>query len=91
LADALEAVGQDMEENAADELGRCQCHVLDARSVAVVLSGEGDAIVESDRGRQRLLAVDHPIEPPELGKAAEKVLASAKCTGSEKYCKRLSS
>jgi hypothetical protein len=34
-----------MEEKAADELGRCQCHVLDARSVAAVLPGEDDHFV----------------------------------------------
>src|SRR5271154_431610 len=45
VPDASEAVGQDVQEKSADELGRGQCHMRDARFVAVVLPGEGDMIV----------------------------------------------
>ena len=87
MADALEPVGQDVEQKAADELGRRERHELVPRSVGVVLPGEGDAFV-ADRDQavigngdavriaaqvtqnllgagKGLLAVDHPIEPPE--------------------------
>src|SRR5262245_47161288 len=45
MADALEAVGQNVEQKAADELSRCKCHELDARAVAVVLPAEGNMII----------------------------------------------
>ncbi len=42
VADADEAVGDDMEEEAADELVHVQGHDLDAISVGVVLPAEAD-------------------------------------------------
>ena len=45
MADALEAVGQNVEQKAADELGRCKRHELDERTVAVVLPTEGNVII----------------------------------------------
>jgi len=45
MADALEAVGQNVEQEAADELGGCKRHELDARAVAVVLPTEGNMII----------------------------------------------
>src|SRR3974390_3800854 len=37
MADGPEAIGQDVEEKAADELGPCKRHMLDARVVPIVL------------------------------------------------------
>jgi len=45
MADALEAVGQDVEEKATDELLGLERHVLDARAVPIVLPGERDVVV----------------------------------------------
>jgi len=45
MAEALETVGQNMEQKPADELGWCKRHELDARAVAVILPGEADAFV----------------------------------------------
>ena len=50
MADALEPVGQDVKEKAADELSGRQCHVLNARSVPIVLPGECD-LVSRDVGQ----------------------------------------
>ena len=45
MADALETVGQNMEQKPADELGRRKRHELDERAVAVVLPTEGNMII----------------------------------------------
>src|SRR6516165_665419 len=45
MADALEAVWQNVEQKAANELGWCKRHELDARAVAVVLPAEGNMII----------------------------------------------
>ncbi len=45
VADADEAVGDDVEEEAADELRRLQLHHLDAIAVGVVLPAEAEAAV----------------------------------------------
>jgi hypothetical protein len=37
MANALEAVGQNVEQKAADEFGRCKRHKLDERTVATTL------------------------------------------------------
>ena len=56
MSDAVEAVGEDVEEETADELIGCQCH--DFRPVAsfgaIVLPREGDAaVVEGDEAAVR--------------------------------------
>jgi len=49
VADAHEAVGDDMEQEAADELRRLQLHHLDAVAVGVVLPAEAhQAVVEAE-------------------------------------------
>ena len=52
VADAVKAVGQHVEEEAADELRRCEGHDLVAVAAfcTVILPGEGDAVVvEADQ------------------------------------------
>ena len=49
VADAVETVGQDMEEEPADELSRLQPHHLGRAAVVIVLPGEDDmGFVEGD-------------------------------------------
>jgi len=49
VADAVETVGQDMEEEPADELSRLQPHHLGRAAIVIVLPGEGDmGLVEGD-------------------------------------------
>src|SRR5271169_537943 len=49
MPDALEPVGQDVQEETADELGGVERHALGCGSVHVILPGEGDAgLVASD-------------------------------------------
>ena len=45
MTDAMEAVGQDVEEKAADELVRAQAHDAAASAAAIVLVGERDLLV----------------------------------------------
>ena len=45
VANAMEAVGQGVEQEASDELVGRQAHDLDGAAVAIVLPGEGDMIV----------------------------------------------
>ena len=45
LTNAMEAVGQGVQQEAADELVGLQPHGLDGAAVAVVLPREGDMIV----------------------------------------------
>ena len=49
MPDPLEAVGEHVEEEAADELVGAERHALLASAVAVILPGEGDGcVVEAD-------------------------------------------
>ena len=45
VTDAMEAVGQGVEQEAPDELVGLQTHGLDGAAVAIVLPGKGDMIV----------------------------------------------
>ena len=45
MADASEAIGQNVQEKAANKLGGHQSHARDARFMPIVLPGEGDMIV----------------------------------------------
>ena len=45
IADASEAIGQNVQEKAANKLGGHQSHARDARFMPIVLPGEGDMIV----------------------------------------------
>ena len=47
VADAMEALRQHMDQEAPDELGRCQCHRLPAGGAigTIILPAEGDAAI----------------------------------------------
>ena len=45
VPDALEAIGQNVQQEAADELVRVECHALLFAAIAIILPGEADARV----------------------------------------------
>lgn len=53
VTDAMETVGQGVQQKAADELVGCELHRVDRAMAAVILPGEGDMIVGPKPERRR--------------------------------------
>src|SRR4051794_13634969 len=77
VADAMEAIGQGVEEEAPDELARGQTHGHDGAVAAVVFPGEGDVVLvaghEAAVGDSDAMGVAAEIGK-DLGGAAERLL-----------------